>query len=156
MKRILLLAIAMAFAAAALAQSYRWVDKDGKVRYGDTPPPGVKATALKPPSRAPAVPPAKGDDKAAPKGPLSPAEQEQEFRKRRLEAEKAGEKAAQEERETQLKKDNCTRAQNQLRIYESGQRVARTDQQGERYYLEEQQIAQEAAKAREQVGKWCN
>ena len=40
----------------AQAQAYRWVDKDGKVRYGDFPPPGVKATPMK-------VPP----------GPASPA-----------------------------------------------------------------------------------
>ena len=40
---------------AALAQQYTWVEKDGKLRYGDTPPPGVKATPLKGPS-GPAAP----------------------------------------------------------------------------------------------------
>jgi glutaredoxin len=31
--------VAFLFAAAASAQMYRWVDKDGKVHYSDTPPP---------------------------------------------------------------------------------------------------------------------
>ncbi len=31
--------VAFLFAAAAAAQLYRWVDKDGKVHYTDTPPP---------------------------------------------------------------------------------------------------------------------
>ena len=43
--------LVMAFLALACglvqAQAYRWVDKDGKVRYGDSPPPGVKATVMK-------------------------------------------------------------------------------------------------------------
>lgn len=40
MSKSLLLAISLAVAAgAALAQQYRWVDKDGKVHYTDTPPP---------------------------------------------------------------------------------------------------------------------
>jgi glutaredoxin len=32
-------AVALLWAAAASAQLYRWVDKDGKVHYTDTPPP---------------------------------------------------------------------------------------------------------------------
>src|SRR5213078_225399 len=43
MTKALLCAVGLAFAATALAQQYRWVDKDGKVGYGDTPPPGVQA-----------------------------------------------------------------------------------------------------------------
>ena len=53
MKRTFLLLIVMGVALScgngALAQQFRWVDKDGRVQYGDTPPPGVKATRLRPP-----------------------------------------------------------------------------------------------------------
>jgi glutaredoxin len=34
-------ALASLFAAAAAAQTYRWVDKDGKVNYSNTPPPAA-------------------------------------------------------------------------------------------------------------------
>ena len=41
MKRLAIAAAAMLVAASAGAQMYRWVDKDGKVYYTDTPPPGA-------------------------------------------------------------------------------------------------------------------
>lgn len=37
-------ALAALHAAAAGAQTYRWVDKDGRVHYTDNPPPGATAT----------------------------------------------------------------------------------------------------------------
>ena len=62
-----LLALVMALAcSAAQAQAFRWVDKDGKVRYGDSPPPGVKATAMKMPGTA-----APGPAPAATPGPAA-------------------------------------------------------------------------------------
>jgi len=39
MPRFLLGALAALLAASASAQTYRWVDKDGKINYSDTPPP---------------------------------------------------------------------------------------------------------------------
>src|SRR5476649_153967 len=56
MSMMVLAAVLAAACGLAQAQAYRWVDKDGKVRYGDIPPPGVKATPMK-----------------APPGPASPA-----------------------------------------------------------------------------------
>ena len=160
MNRTFLLALACAFATTALAQQYKWTDKNGRVQYGDAPPPGVKATPLRPPAAAPApapkTPAAKAaDPKAAKKGPLTAAEQEAEYRKRQQDAAKEREKLAQEQQATEATKENCTRAQEALRTLQSGQRVARTDAKGERYYLEDAQIAQETAKAQQAVQQWC-
>jgi glutaredoxin len=48
MPRILFSAIALLFAASVAAQAYRWVDKDGKVHYSQTPPsPGQAASVQK-------------------------------------------------------------------------------------------------------------
>ena len=153
---IFLAVLAFALAGAVHAQMFKWVDKDGKVRYGDTPPPGVKATALKG-SSAPAAPAANaGASKGAAKGPLTPAEQEQEYRKRQAEEQKSSAKATQEQRDKADKKDNCESAKNSLNMLESGQRIARTNPSGERYYLDEAQIAQEVAKARESMQRACN
>jgi hypothetical protein len=158
MKIRLVWLLVLALAGAAHAQQFKWVDKDGKVRYGDTPPPGVKATRLAPPPApaAGAAPAASKDAKGARKGPLTPAEQEQEFRKRKLEAQKAAQQTAQEEQERAAKRENCERAREMLTTLESGQRIARTDAKGERYYLEDAQIAQETVKARQAVQQWCN
>jgi glutaredoxin len=46
MLRILAAAAALLFATAVAAQAYRWVDKDGKVHYTQTPPPPSQATSV--------------------------------------------------------------------------------------------------------------
>ena len=150
MKRLFVFLALAAFAAAASAQQYKWVDKDGRVRYGDVPPPGVKATPLRPPP-GPSTPPA-----AAKKDSAKALSPEAAFRKRQEDAQKEQQKQAQAEQEAQAKRESCARAQESLRTLESGQRIARTDAKGERYYLEDAQIAQETAKARQAVQQWCN
>ena len=154
MKTTLLLIAVLAFPAAAIAQQYKWTDERGRVQYGDAPPPGVKATPLRsvpgPATQAAAKPDAK--DK---KGPMTPAEQDADFRKRQQESSKDREKQAQAAQQAEAKKENCQRAQEHLRTLESGQRISRTDSKGERYYLEDQQIAEEKTKARKMVQDWC-
>jgi hypothetical protein len=156
--RVLICAMSLAFATGAAAQAYRWVDKDGKVRYGDTPPPGVAAKQLNvPQGGASSAAPAAGDAaaKGAKKGPLTPAEQEKEFRKRQADAQKSAAKADQEQKDAQARIDNCNRAQTALRTLESGQRVMITDKQGERYYLNDEEIAKQRAVAEQQVSESC-
>lgn len=146
-------------ATASEAQVYCWTTKEGKRQCGDTPPPGVKAAAISTPaapSAPAAAPDAAGKAAAAKKGPLTPKEQEQEFRKRQMEAEKAREKEKQAQEQSEAKQQNCERAKDALRILESGQRIARVDKQGERYFLEENQVAQETERARQAVQRNCS
>ena len=144
-----LLLVLAATTGGAVAQQYKWVE-NGKVRYGDVPPPGAQATPLRAPgpgSAAPA-PEAKKDSART----LTP---EQAFRKRQEDAQKEREMQAKADQDSLAKRENCSRAQDALRTLESGQRISRTDSKGERYFLDEAQIAQETAKARESVGQWC-
>ncbi len=162
MKTLMVLA-GLLLAAAAGAQTYKWVDKNGRVQYGDTPPPGANAAPVRsaqrpsPPAPAPA---AKSDDAktaaAKKSGPLTPAEQEAEYRKRQIEAQKEQEKHAAASKEAAVKKDNCERAQEYLRTLDSGQRISRTDASGERQFLDESAIAREKSQARQNVQAWCN
>jgi hypothetical protein len=154
MLRALLLIASLAFAGAAAAQ-YKWVDKDGRVQYGDTPPPGVKYSPLRrppPPLSQPEASDKKDDPK---KGPLTASEKDAEFRKRRQEAEQDRQKQAKAQQEAEGKRENCARAQESLRGLEGG-RVARTDAKGERYFLDDAQLAQETVKARQVAQQWCN
>ncbi|MFL5071697.1 MAG: DUF4124 domain-containing protein, partial [Xanthobacteraceae bacterium] len=135
----------------AAAQS-KWVDRDGRVTYGDAPPAGVNAApmrrapaALSRVEDAPADKDSKDDAKDA-KKPLTPAEQDAAFRKRQQEAEKDREKHAKAERDLADKRDNCTRAREYTRTLDAG-RVVRTDAKGESYYLDDGQIAQERKRA---------
>ena len=141
MKKPWIFLVALLLAGAAHAQ-YKWVDKDGKTRYGDAPPPGVKATVMGAPASgsSPAAPaassgPAAKDTKDAKKGPMTPAEREQDYRKRQADAKKDQEKSEKSEKAAADKVENCTRAKEYKATLETG-RVARTNAAGERYYMD--------------------
>jgi hypothetical protein len=148
MKKPWIFLVALLLAGAAHAQ-YKWVDKDGKTRYGDTPPPGVKATKMGAPAsgRGPAPVPAAAS-KDAKKGPMTPAEKEQDYRNRQEEAKKEQEKAEKERKHEQDKSEDCARNREYVMTLESGQRIMRTRPDGERYYLEDAQREQELAEAK--------
>jgi Domain of unknown function (DUF4124) len=158
MLRTLLFIAAFALAGAAAAQ-YKWTDSNGKVQYGDTPPPGVKATAVRtpPPLSQPEASAKKDDGKKddAKKGPLTTVEKDADFRKRQRDAEDDREKQAKAQQEAQDKRDNCTRAREALAGLENG-RASRMDAKGERYYLDEAQTGQEIARARQAAQQWCS
>lgn len=153
MVKALILITSLLFAGAASAQ-YKWVDKNGKVQYGDTPPPGAKISSVRPPSPSsqPQIPAKKGDER---KGPLSIAEKDAEFRKRQQESEKEREKQAKTQQEADEKRETCARARESLRILESG-RVTRVDAKGERYFLDDAQLSQEKARARQTEQQSCS
>jgi len=149
MKRLLLLAAALAFSVGVLAQTYKWVDKDGKVRYGDTPPPDAKAQRLRPPP-GPAQAPA-----AAPDGkkPLSP---EAAFRKRQQEKIEAEQKSHKEADDAHRKRENGEGAQARLRLLESGARVSTTNATGEREFMSDEARARDVERTRRSVAEACS
>ena len=163
------ISLALCVALPASAQTYKWVDSNGKVQYSDKPPPSnVKTEKLRapPPAPAPSAPAggaaAAGDAKggaqkdAAKAGPRTPAEQEQAFRKRQLDAAKAQEEAAKKQAQARDKAENCRRATAAVAHLELGGRQSRVDEKGERTFLTDQQIAQETAKARQEAAVACN
>lgn len=125
------------------------------MRYGDTPPPGVKATRMGSPASGPASP-SSAPQKAAAKKDEKALTPEQAFQKRQKEQLEQEGKAAKSEQQATEKRANCEAARGQLTTAESGQRMARTDAKGERYFLDENQMAAELAKARQAVQQWCN
>ena len=155
MKKFLLFVLALAFSATAGAQMYKWTDKDGKVRYGDVPPADANATRIGAPpagyNPAPAPPEAKKDAGAKDKD-LSP---EAAFRKRQQEREAQEQKLAQERADAEKKQANCQQAQGQLRLLQSGQRVATTNAAGERVFMDDEQRARDIERAQRAVSEWC-
>jgi hypothetical protein len=163
MKRLTVaIALTLCVALPVSAQMYKWVDANGKVQYSDKPPPSniktEKLRASPPPASVPAASDAKaGTPKDAAKaGPKTPAEQEQAFRKRQLEATKAEEEAGQKQAEARDKAENCKRAKAALASLEIGGRMTRIDDKGERVVLGDQEIAAETAKARQEAAAACN
>jgi hypothetical protein len=151
MTKALLCAVGIAFAATALAQQYRWVDKDGKVGYGDTPPPGVQVTPLKPPVSAPAAPaPAAKKD-----GGMMELNPEAAFRKRQQERREKEEKSAKERADAEAKRVNCEQSQASLRSLQSGQRITTINAAGERVFIDDQERAKEIERTQRAVNDWC-
>lgn len=147
----------------ASAQMYKWVDSNGKVQYSDKPPPSnIKSDKLHDPTPAPAASaPAASEGKggakkdAAKAGPKTVAEQEQAFRKRQLDAAKAQEDEGKKQAEERDRAENCKRAKAALASLQLGGRQSRMDEKGERVFLDEQQIAQETARAKQIAATAC-
>lgn len=168
MSRPTLLAVSMmlslAVALPATAQVFKCTDASGKVSYSQSPcPRNAKSATVAPPPPAPAsgvaaAEPGKGDPSKAgkaPAGPKTAAELEQEFRKRRAEAEKAEQEQQKKAAESKEAEENCRAARAQLASLDSGQRQMRTDPSGERYFLNESQIENEKQRARRAIEISC-
>lgn len=153
----LLLALA-ASAAAGEGEIYTWKDKDGRINYADNPPPGntpARTLSGRNAEKAPAPSVTSDTPAAAPRTQPSAAEQELEFRKRRAEAADNQAKADKVKAEAEERRRNCERARNQLAALESGQRMARVNEKGEREFLDDTQRAQEIESARKSADSWC-
>ena len=146
--------------AGAQAQVYKCADASGNIAYSQIPCPAN--TKREPISKggippAPATAPAEGAaGKAAKGGPVTPAEQEQAFRKRQQEQAKAAKDADQKSAEVQAKEANCNNARSRLAQYEIGGRITQISPQGERYYMDDAQIDSEKARARADVSRFCS
>jgi hypothetical protein len=145
---------ALVAAAPAAAQVYKCVDANGKVVYLQSPcPAGQNSTVMS--RQAPAEsarPPATPAKPGAKEPPLTP---EQAFQKRQKDRAEADQKSAQEMADAKRKQEACARARESLVRFESGGRITGVDAKGERYFLDDSQLAQEKARAQASVNEWC-
>ncbi|MBV9188886.1 MAG: hypothetical protein JO292_03505 [Betaproteobacteria bacterium] len=80
---------------------------------------------------------------------------EQAYQKRQKDRAEADKKAADDAADAQRKQQACEQARMQVIRFEAGGRIAGVDSKGERYFLDDNQIAQEKAKAQASVNEWC-
>jgi hypothetical protein len=168
----LLCAFGLSLAETANAQ-WKWRDAQGQVQYSDRPPPQsvpVRDILGKPPGSdtltvremGPArsvVTPASAaspPDAATSKAPadVRAAQNQAAARQRQAEADEARRKAD-EEKLAKQRADNCRRAQDYVRTLESGSRIARMNDKGEREFLDDAQRAGELQRSRELVASEC-
>ena len=160
---VLSLAVALAagFATPAQAQ-WKWKDKNGHVTVSDMPPPRDTAEKdiLQRPSEsarrpAAAAAPAPAASAAAQPPAGARVDPELEARRKKAEAEQAAKIKAEEEKHAADRAENCKRAQAHMRSLESGMRIARVNDKGEREVLDDRQIAEEKQRARAVVASDC-
>lgn len=165
----ILLAVFALTAVSGLSQAeiYKWKDKDGKVRYSDTPPPsnvkqeaiaGKKKpveptgkTPLAPVDNAAAVPivAAPTNNEAVPNAEDVAAEQ----RRRNAEVEKANKQ--EKEAEAKRRAENCNAARANMETYTQGGRVYKMNENGERVYLDESGFKAGREKAQQEINENC-
>ena len=152
-------------AVPAQAQ-WKWRDKDGRVTASDLPPPREvleKDIIQRPPEvrRVPAQPAASAPASGAPGAPgtgakpKGPLEREVEARKLAAEQQQAAKAKADEEKLRAQRDENCRRARGHLAALDSGQRIARVNDKGEREVIDDRVRADEQRQAREVVASDC-
>jgi hypothetical protein len=161
---IVLPTVLLLAAAPALAQ-WKWKDGRGQIVVSDTPPPREipdrdvlqkpELTARRPAATAAASAPEPGAAarmEAAAKPKIDP---ELEARRKKLEQEQTDKQKAEEEKVAVARAENCRRARAHMATIESGIRLSRTNDKGEREILDDKQRAEEMARTRAIIASDC-
>jgi hypothetical protein len=132
----------MAWSCTASAVVYKWVDSQGKIQYGDTPPDGVHAEVVFLPGShaSSASAPSTGTPLAV--QPASPkVSQDKQI--------VADDVAAAKQKE-------CVEAQGAYQKLIDGRRIYKTDENGQRVYLSSQEIDAQRLAAKQAVDDACS
>ncbi|TXC66190.1 DUF4124 domain-containing protein [Piscinibacter aquaticus] len=151
--------VGAALAGPAVAQ-WKWRAANGQIQYSDLPPPpGVAekdilqrptAATLRANAPAPVV-------SAASAPPLNPkaVDPELEAKRKKADQDEAAKAKAEEQRVAAAKAENCRRAREQMRALDSGMRMARVNEKGEREVLDDKMRADEMKRARDVAAADC-
>lgn len=143
--RCLIAALLCALTTGAAADVYQWVDKSGRVHFGDQPP-GSRTHPIKP---------------YADKRPADGEQQRRLDKTRRLldayRSERQQRREA-EQREAQRlaqRQRNCAQSRDRLRQYRNAARVYELDRDGNRVYRPEAERQALIAEYQRSVKRWC-
>jgi type IV secretory pathway VirB10-like protein len=161
----------VSFSASA---QWQWLDKDGHKVFSDRSPPSdiPEKNILKRPRQygkameAPAaatlpVPDASGGASQAQDGTVKPAGADKELMDKKKQAEKqaadaeAAKRKAEEERVARTQAENCARARQAKAGIDSGMRIARTNEKGEREFMDDAARAEEASRTQAIIDQSC-
>lgn len=159
--RGLLLAAVLAIACLPVQAQWKWRDARGQVQYSDRPPPSgtperdilQRPNAATLPRTEPLVEAASAPAPAAAASAVDPA---LEAKRKQAEQEEQAKRKAEEERNLQAKAQNCARARSAMRTLESGQRMVRINDKGEREVIDDTIRAAEMQQARQVATENCS
>jgi Domain of unknown function (DUF4124) len=159
--RPLLLATLLAFSAfsasSAFAQ-YQWRDANGQMIISDQPPPAsvkpsqiIKSAPMPVPVAAAPKVEAKDAKVATAKGPLTTADKELEFQKRRKEQAESQKTGAEKQAAAEQKAKHCETLQQKLRTLDSGLKISSVQKNGELAAMEAADREMESSKTRREL-----
>jgi len=161
----LVTALLIALACGSAAAQWKWRDANGRINASDLPPPASVPSRdiLERPidsRRAAGVPrtplAAASAAASAPRGLVPQAtDPELDARRKRAVDEQLAQERAQQERDAGVRAENCGRARGHLAALADGQRMTRTNAQGEREVLDDKARAEEMQRARAVIASDC-
>ena len=148
MKRLLLFAALIAWSGMASAVVYKWVDAQGKLQYGDRPPDGVHAEVVE------LLIPHSASTRSAstPAAPAAPAAKNTAVPT----AKDLDDKKAVDQDVAQTRDKQCTDAQDRYKKLIEGRRLYKTGPDGERQFMNSEEIDTERLNAKRDVDNICN
>lgn len=169
--RHILIGAACLLSMAASAQ-WQWVDKAGRTVFSDRAPPtdvpeknilkrpGVRGTTPGAANAAPDADATAASAAAAPQGgvsapKLSGIDKELLDKKRKAEEAQAAKRKAEEENRLKAKVENCARAKQSKATLDSGLRLTRINEKGEREVLDAAERATEAKRVQSIIDADC-
>ena len=164
---VVLTALLGATLALPAAAQWKWRDQNGHTQYSDTPPPPNVADKdiLQRPGGAnsavrrgtvSAVPaPASAASGAPALAPPVAGDSELEAKRKKAEQEVEDKKKAEDAKVAAARAENCARAKAQMRTLDSGVRLSRTNEKGEREYLDDKARAKETERTRDAMNSEC-
>jgi Domain of unknown function (DUF4124) len=168
MLQTLTLLLAASFVSCAAFAQWQWLDKDGNRVFSDRAPPSdvPDKNILRQPSPrrsanvpAPAItqPEPTGAQPQAAAGALKPSglDKEMQDKKKQAADAEAAKRKAEDERIATAKAENCTRARQTMSGISSGVRMARTNEKGEREFMDEAARAEEARRTQSIIDQDC-
>lgn len=154
----------VALACSAAAPQWKWRDARGRINASDLPPPASVPDhdilsrpndprhRISRPDPAPAPPTAA----SAPRPAAAPtSDPELDARRKRATDEQLALQKQQQAKDAAARAENCDRARGQLTALSEGQRMARTNAQGEREVLDDNARAEEMQRARAIIASDC-
>jgi hypothetical protein len=146
MKRVLLFVALLTWSGLASAVVYKWLDAQGKIQYGDTPPDGVHAEIVEGLGTHTSAPPAQAARPAL-SASTTPTTVTDKTAKEKQEV--AQDVAATTEKQ-------CADAQDNYKKLIEGRHIYKTGDNGEKVFLTAQEIDTERLNAKQEVDAVCN
>jgi hypothetical protein len=143
------------------AAQWKWKDARGQVVISDTPPPRdiperdvlqKPNVALQRSAAQPTVAASAPGNETVAKAKVDP---ELEARRKKAEGEQADKQKAEEAKIAAARAENCQRAKSHMSTLDSGVRLSRTNDKGEREILDDKQRADELQRTRQIIASDC-
>lgn len=152
------LAVVLLAGSGPAEAQWKWRDASGQITASDRPPPKEipdKDILTRPTVQVRRAAPAAEPASAAASAPATPLQAEIEARRRAADQQAAARARAEEERLATQRAENCRRARAHVAALESGQRMARVNERGEREVLDDKARADEMRSARDVISSDC-